>query len=88
MDFHHPYHLDESISILGISRVIFSVLFICRCNSSKQNSPGWDAASHRGLFCLPMTDKEDVRHAKGYNARLYFEATFSRPIMIKGSNEH
>ena len=43
-----PYHLDESIFILGDLGVIFHFYFII-------------AASHLGLFCLPMSHKKDAR---------------------------
>ena len=62
----NPYHLDESTFILGASK-FFHFQFIFQV--SKQNSPRWDAAfcgvknaaSHLGLFCLPMSHKKDAR---------------------------
>ena len=50
----HCYHLDESTFIFRCIRSNFSFLF-----------PFFDenrfAASHLGLFCLPMSHKKDAR---------------------------
>ena len=62
-------HLDESTLILGESGVIFILIsFFNNFFVSKQNSPSWDAAktprfaaSHLGLFCLPMSHKKNAR---------------------------
>ena len=64
--FSHPYHLDEStLIILGASGVIFHFYFIFReKHVSKQKSPSGKqcfAASHLGIFCLPMSHKKDAR---------------------------
>ena len=42
----HLYQLDESISFIGASEVIYHFYFIFHFSVSKQNSPRWDA-----LFC-------------------------------------
>ena len=75
--FTHHYHLGEFILILGASGLIlkFNSIFFEEIPLSKQNSPRWDAtelgrhrtgtprsaASHLGLFCLPMSHKRDAR---------------------------
>ena len=58
----HLYHLDVPLSFLGASGVYNFILFFDEIQVSKQNSPRWDdAASHLGLFCLPMSHKKDAR---------------------------
>ena len=59
----HRYHLDESIFIFGGIKSNFSYLFHFsnEIPVSKLNSPRWDAASHLGIFCLPMSHKKDAR---------------------------
>ena len=62
----HPYQLDEPIFILGGSGFLFSFLFhfSIKCMSSNRIAPDGTlrfAASHLGLFCLPMSHKKDVR---------------------------
>ena len=65
--FSHHYHLGESIFIFrDIRSVLFLnlITFFNENSPSKQNSPRWDAvsaASHLGLFCLPMSHKRDTR---------------------------
>ena len=56
----HPYPIDESFFFLRGTRSNFSVLFhfYDENHVSKQNSPRWDAASHLGLFGLPMSHKK------------------------------
>ena len=53
----YPFHLDESISILGASGVIF---FISITFSMKFVQDNRIAASHPELFCLPMSHKNDA----------------------------
>ena len=63
----HTYHLDESTFISrGVRRNLsFLFHFFDEFHVSKQNGPRWDApdsaASHLGLFCLPMSNKKDAR---------------------------
>ena len=62
----HPGHLDESIVIFRGPRSNFSILFhfFIKKHASKQNSPDLMphfAASHLGLFCLPIFHKKDAR---------------------------
>ena len=62
----HPYHLDESTLILRDTRCYFSFLFHFSMKRNKANRIAPDgtprfAASHLGLFCLPMSNKKDVR---------------------------
>ena len=53
-------HLDESTLILGAFFILIS--FFDKIFVSKQNNPRWHfAASHLGLFCLPMSHKKDAR---------------------------
>ena len=59
----HPYHLDESIFVF---RSIFSFLFhfsmkIMSANRIAPDGTPRSAASHLGLFCLPMSHKKDAR---------------------------
>ena len=58
----HHYHL-ESIFILGASGVILGFLFHFSMNFLKANRIAPDgtphsAASHMGLYCLPMSHKK------------------------------
>ena len=58
--------LDESFFILGASGVIFHFLFHFSMKVRKANRIAPDgtprfAASHLGLFCLPMSHKKDAR---------------------------
>ena len=63
----HHYQLDEFTFILrGVrSDVNFFISFFDETSLCKQKSPRWDAAleaaSHLGLFCLPMSHKRDTR---------------------------
>ena len=62
----HPYHIDESILIFRDIRSIFSFLFHFSMKFMSANgiAPNWVprfAASHLGLFCLPMRHKKDAR---------------------------
>ena len=61
----HPYHLDESTSIYRGIRSDFSFLFhfsikIKIANNIAQDGTPRFAASHLGLFCLPMSHKKDA----------------------------
>ena len=53
------------LSFLGTSSVILIFYFIFRGNFSKQtiapDGTPQNAASHLGLFCLPMSHKKDAR---------------------------
>ena len=62
----HHYHLDESIFILGASGNFFSILFHFSMKFMSANRIAPDgtprfAASHLGLFCLPMRHEKDAR---------------------------
>ena len=61
----HPYHLGESIFILGALRVFFIfVSFFDEIHVSKLIAPDGTlrfAASHLELFCLPMSNENDAR---------------------------
>ena len=63
----HPYHLDGSTFILrGIRSIFvsfifhFSIQFLQANRISPDGTPRF-AASHLGLFCLPMSHKMDDR---------------------------
>ena len=58
--------MDESTFILGASGVIFLFLFhfSMKIMSANRIAPDWTqrfAASHLGLFCLPMSHRKDAR---------------------------
>ena len=60
------YHLDESTFIFRDFRSVFSFLFhfpikIIQANRIAQDGMPQSAASHQGLFCLPMSHKKDAR---------------------------
>ena len=60
------YHLDESILCLRGIRSNFSLLFHFSMKFMKANRIAPDgmpcvAASHLGLFCLPMSHKKEAR---------------------------
>ena len=62
----HRYHLDESTFICSGSRSDFSFSFHFSMKFMQANRIAPDgtprfAASHLGLFCLPMSHKKDVR---------------------------
>ena len=62
----HPYHLDESTFIYRGLRSDFSFLFHFSKKFMQANRIAPDvtprfAASHLGLFCLPMSHKKDVK---------------------------
>ena len=62
----HPYHLDESTFIYRGIRSDFSFLFHFSMKFLQANRIAPDgtprfAASHLGLFCLPMSHKRDAR---------------------------
>ena len=64
--FFHPYHLDESTFNLRGFRGNFSFLFhfsmkIISANRIAHYGTPRFAASHLGLFCLPMSHKKDTR---------------------------
>ena len=64
--FSHPYHLDESTFIYRGIRSDFSFLFHFSMEIKIANRIAIDgappfAASHLGLFCLPMSHKKDAR---------------------------
>ena len=61
----HSFHLDEYILILRGIRSNFSFLFYCSMKIRIANRIAPDgtlrfAASHLGLFCLPMSHKMDA----------------------------
>ena len=62
----HPYHLDESSFIYRGTRSYFSFLFLFSMKINIANRIGPDgtppfAASHLGLFYLPMSHKKEAR---------------------------
>ena len=62
----HPYHLDEFTFIFRGVMSNFSFLFHFSMKFMKANRVAPDgtlhfAASHLGLFCLPMSNKKDAR---------------------------
>ena len=62
----HPNHLDESTFSLRGIRSDFSFLFhfsmkIMSANRKAPDGTPRLAASHLGLYCLPMSDKKDAR---------------------------
>ena len=62
----HSYQLDGSTSIFRGNRSSFSFLFhfSMKFVSTNRIAPDWTprfAASHLGLFSLPMSDKKDAR---------------------------
>ena len=62
----HPYHLDDSTFIVRGIRSMFSFLFhfsmkILLANTIAPDGTLRFAASHLGLFCLPMSHKKDAR---------------------------
>ena len=62
----NPYHLDESTFILRDIRSNFSFAFHVSKKFMSANRIAPDgtlrfAASHLGLFCLPMSNKKDAR---------------------------
>ena len=64
--FSHPYQLDEFIFIFRGIRSVFQFLFqfLMRIVSANRIAPDGTlrfAASHLGLFCLPMSHKKDAR---------------------------
>ena len=81
----HPYHLDESIFILGASGVIFHFYFIFdEIPVSKQNSPRWDAmfcGVTSGIFCLPMSRKKDAMP-------IWVNQTTARQNLYHWTNSH
>ena len=83
MDFPHHYHLDESILIFLDIMSKFSFLFHFSMKIKIANRIATDgtprfAASHLGLFCLPMSHKKDDR--------LIWVSTFScRKVVSKSS---
>ena len=65
-EFSHPYQLDESTFSLRGIRSNFSFLFhfsmkIMSANRIAQDGKPRLAASHLGLFCLPISHKKDVK---------------------------
>ena len=62
----HPYHLEESIFILGASGVFihFSMKFVKTIRIIPNGTPRF-ATSHLVLFCLPMSHKKDARLIRG-----------------------
>ena len=64
--FSHPYQLDESIFIFRDirSKISFSFHFSMKIKIGNRIAPDGTprfAASHLGLFCLPMSHKKDAR---------------------------
>ena len=62
----HPYKMDESTFILRGVRINFSFVFqfLMKIMSANRIAPDGTphfAASHLGLFCLPLSHKKNVR---------------------------
>ena len=62
----HPYHLDDSTFSFRGNRSVFFYSIFRRKSVIKENRIAQDvtprfAASHLGLFCLPMSHKKDAR---------------------------
>ena len=62
----HPYHLDKPTFILRGIMSYFEFLFYFSMKFKIANRIAHDgtprfAASHLGLFCLPMSHKKDAR---------------------------
>ena len=57
----HPYHLDESISVLRVVGWYFSFLFNFFKKYADPDQTPHSAASDLGLHCLPMSHKKDAR---------------------------
>ena len=63
----HPYHLDESTFIFrGVGSNFsflfhFSMKFMLKANRMAPDVTLHFAASHLGIFCLPMSTKKDAR---------------------------
>ena len=65
IELSHSYHLDKSTFILGASGVFFLLFFLFHFSmkfmSAKRIAPcARFAASHLGLFCLPMSHEKDA----------------------------
>ena len=64
--FSHHYELDESTFIFRGVRCdfyllsIFSMKFLCANSIAPDGTPR-SAASHLGLYCLPMSHKRNAR---------------------------
>ena len=65
--FSHHYQLGESTFIFrGVRSVLFyllshfSMIFLCANRIAPDGTPQ-NAASHMGLFCLPLSHKRDAR---------------------------
>ena len=64
--FSHCYHFDESTFIFRGVRSDFyflskySMKFLCANRIAQDGTPR-SAASHLGLYCLPMSHKKDAR---------------------------
>ena len=64
--FSHHYHLDESISISrGVGSDFYFLshfwMKLLYANRIAPDGPPGCAASHLGLFCLPMSHKKHAR---------------------------
>ena len=65
--FYNPYHLDGSTFIFrgtGSDFVLFLFHFSMNIKLANRIAPDWTsrfAASHLGLFCLPMSHKKETR---------------------------
>ena len=67
MNFSYPYQMDESTIIFRGSGSDFSFLFhfsmkIMSANRITPDGTPRFAASHLGIFCLPMSHKKDVAY--------------------------
>ena len=57
----HCYHSDESTFILGASDVILNFYSLLQASRIATDETPHSAASHLGLYCLPMSHKETTR---------------------------
>ena len=76
----HPYHLDESISILGPPSISFQ-FFVVEIFVSKQNSPRWDApfcgvTSGAILYICAIKWTSGLYGLKGLSVHLFLACIF------------
>ena len=81
--FSHPYHLDESTFISRDFRHDFSFVFHFWMKFMFANRIATDgmphfAASHLGLFCLPMSHRK--------NAKLIWDKIAKNPLFFRCEN--
>ena len=89
MDFPNVIIWMSPLSFLGASVTIFHFYYILdEFPLSKQNSLRWDAtfaASHLGLFCLPMYHKKEARLIWVKNSRNKDHANISESTVYENT---